>query len=63
MFPILFSLSFLDVLSFKTRMLPLFLNFLSRRESRERADVICWLAYSQEKIIGKQGWAGGRLNL
>ena len=49
-----------DVLSFKTKMLPSFLFFFSRRESRERADVICWLAYSQE---GKQGWAGGRLNL
>ena len=44
-FPFIFSLflfSF-DVLSFNTKMLPLFLFFFSRRESRERADVICWL--------------------
>ena len=44
-FPFIFSLflfSF-DVLCFKTKMLPSFLFFFSRRESRERADVICWL--------------------
>ena len=44
-FPFIFSLflfSF-DVLSFKTKMLPSFLFFFSRRESRERADVICWM--------------------
>ena len=63
-FPFIFSLflfSF-DVLCFKTKMLPSFLFFF---QEENRVSVGCNMLADllSGKIIGKRGWAGGRLKL